>query len=117
MIVLDNEADVMKASAWRKITEAPVFQKTSSIWGVGHCSFVQSPCSTEHWIIYHAKSKRKRGWNDRHVHAQRFSWYNDQPVFGIPMPETKPARVVTEVIRPVPVARPSVSPALAPLTA
>src|SRR3569832_451589 len=112
MIVLENEDDVKNPSAWRKITEAPVIAKTTKIRGVGHCSFVKSPCQTEDWIVYHAKSKRKKGWNDRHVHAQRFSWHNDQPVFGIPSPETKPARVVTEVIRPVPSLRPMAQPSL-----
>ena len=115
MIVLDDEADVMKPASWRKIAEAPVFEKTTRIWGVGHCSFVKSPCQTEDWIVYHAKSKRKKGWDDRHVHTQRFSWHNDHPVLGIPSPETKPTRVLTEVIRPAPTARPSSSTVLAPL--
>jgi GH43 family beta-xylosidase len=68
---------------WKKT--GPVFCKTDSVWGVGHCSFVKSPCATEDWILFHAKSDKKHGWMDRHVHAQRFSWKSTgEPDFGVP---------------------------------
>ncbi|HEX7860166.1 MAG TPA: glycoside hydrolase family 43 protein [Verrucomicrobiae bacterium] len=77
--------DPLNASAWKKL--GCVFCKTDYVWGIGHCSFVKSQDGTEDWMIYHAKTKRKKGWNDRNVRAQRFSWTaNGQPDFGVPMP-------------------------------
>jgi GH43 family beta-xylosidase len=76
--------DVLDPNAWEK--RGPVFQKTRSVWGVGHCSFVQTPDRKQDWIVYHAKSKRKSGWGDRNVHAQPFGWHADgSPDFGIPV--------------------------------
>lgn len=79
----------MEASAWLK--RGCVFSKSESVWGVGHCSFVQSPDGKEDWIVYHAKSKRKKGWNDRNVRTQPFSWTTDGlPSFGQPAPAGVP---------------------------
>jgi GH43 family beta-xylosidase len=75
--------DLLSADSWTKV--GPVFKKTERIWGVGHCSFVTSPCAQEDWILYHAKSEKKNGWTDRQIHAQRFSWgVNGHPDFGMP---------------------------------
>ena len=77
--------DILNPHAWRK--HGPVFQKTEDVWGVGHCSFVTSPCRSEDWIIYHSKSHQKHGWNDRDVHAKRFRWTAEGlPEFGRPIP-------------------------------
>src|SRR5437660_1634527 len=76
--------DLVDPDSWTK--QGPVFQRTDDIWGVGHCSFVTSPCRTEDWIIYHAKSSTSAGWHDRDVHAKRFSWTADGlPDFGRPV--------------------------------
>jgi GH43 family beta-xylosidase len=76
--------DPLNTSHWQK--KGCVFQKTGQAWGLGHCSFVKSPDGTEDWIIYHAKSKRKKGWNDRNVRAQKFGWNADGlPHFGEPI--------------------------------
>jgi GH43 family beta-xylosidase len=77
--------DVLDRRSWTK--HGPVFQKTEDVWGVGHCSFVKSPCQTEDWILYHSKAHQKHGWGDRDVHAKRFGWTVDGlPDFGSPMP-------------------------------
>ncbi|HYE30768.1 MAG TPA: glycoside hydrolase family 43 protein [Methylomirabilota bacterium] len=76
--------DVLNPAAWEKV--GPVFKKTTRVWGVGHCSFTKSPDGTEDWIVYHAKSREERGWNDRHVLAQPFTWGEDGlPHFGKPV--------------------------------
>ena len=103
MIVCETK-DVLNPSAWKKI--GPVFKKSEEVWGVGHCSFVKSPCQSEDWIVYHAKSQRAHGWNDRHIHAQRFSWdVNGLPNFGIP----SPAREEIKVEERAPVFAPAIS--------
>jgi GH43 family beta-xylosidase len=69
--------DVLNRASWKKIGQ--VFHKN-----VGHCSFVKSPCQTEDWILFHAKSKRQKGWLDREVHARRFTWRSDGlPAFAV----------------------------------
>lgn len=76
--------DPAKSNAWEKL--GCVFTKTDHVWGVGHCSFVKSPDGIEDWIVYHAKSKRKKGWNDRSVRAQKFTWSEaGLPQFGTPI--------------------------------
>jgi GH43 family beta-xylosidase len=75
----------LDSSNWRK--HGCVFCKTDYVWGIGHCSFVKSQDGTEDWIVYHAKTKRNKGWNDRNVRAQRFSWTaGGLPDFGTPVP-------------------------------
>jgi len=59
-LLVNRSGDVLNPKAWEK--QGPVFQKTSEVWGVGHCSFVRSPDQNENWILYHAKSKQKKGW-------------------------------------------------------
>lgn len=81
----NSSGDLLNRAAWKK--HGPVFQKTETVWGVGHCSFVLSPCGREDWILYHAKSRAKHGWEDRDVHAKRFVWTADGfPDFGQPLP-------------------------------
>jgi GH43 family beta-xylosidase len=76
--------DPLNTSHWSK--KGCIFQKTAQVWGIGHCSFVKSPDRTEDWIVYHAKSKRKKGWNDRNVRAQKFGWTAEGlPCFGEPI--------------------------------
>jgi len=85
--------DLLNPTAWVK--HGPVFRKTDQVWGVGHCSFVKSLCQTEDWIIYHSKSSRQPGWEDRDVHAKRFGWTSDGfPDFGAPLPRSQPIQPV-----------------------
>jgi GH43 family beta-xylosidase len=82
-------SDPLEASNWKKHGRA--FCKTDYVWGIGHCSFVKSQDGNEDWIIYHAKTKRNKGWNDRNVRAQRFSWTAEGlPDFGTPLPVGRP---------------------------
>lgn len=86
----NNTSDVLNPARWTK--HGPVFQKTDDVWGVGHCSFVKSTCQSEDWIIYHSKTSRQNGWEDRDVHAKRFAWSSDGfPDFGEPTPRIAPA--------------------------
>jgi GH43 family beta-xylosidase len=84
----NKNGNVMDPDSWTK--HGPVFKKTEQVWGVGHCSFVKSLCQTEDWIVYHSKTKRKHGWEDRDVHAKRFTWSSDGfPDFGAPLPRSE----------------------------
>jgi GH43 family beta-xylosidase len=77
-------ADPLVPASWRKHGR-PIFEGTSTTFGVGHCSFTVSPDANESWIIYHAKVSRVHGW-DRRIHAQPFRWANDGlPDFGVPV--------------------------------
>lgn len=88
-LLSNHTGDLLNAAAWTK--RGPVFQKTEHVWGIGHCSFVKSPCHTEDWIVYHSKSRKEHGWEDRDVHAKRFSWTLDgYPDFGTPVPRGVP---------------------------
>jgi GH43 family beta-xylosidase len=90
--LLENSTgDLLDPQAWQK--HGLAFESTEDVWGVGHCSFVKSLCGTEDWILYHAKSEKKHGWEDRDVHAKRFTWTNEGlPDFGKPTPREKPAQ-------------------------
>ena len=84
-LLAHQAGDVLDPRNWKK--QGPVFQKTDDVWGVGHCSFVKSPCGAEDWILYHSKSHQKHGWHDRDVHAKRFAWNSEGlPDFGSPIP-------------------------------
>lgn len=84
MLWMDEVDDPMNPASWHKVNR-PVFESTEEVFGVGHCSFVQSPDGTEDWIVYHAKRSRANGW-DRVVRAQPFGWDEvGMPVFGRPV--------------------------------
>ena len=90
--------DPLYTSSWTK--HGCVFSKNSLVHGVGHCSFVQSADGLEDWIIYHTKTKRKHGWNDRVVHAQRFTWTPDGlPFFGTPVAAGVPLPIPSRVLQ------------------
>lgn len=78
-----TDGNFLNASSWSKSSE-PVFKKTDSVWGPGHCSFVQSPDGTEDWIIFHSARYSGGGWN-REVHIQAFTWHGNYPYFGQPV--------------------------------
>lgn len=85
MLFMDEAADPMGPSSWQKYN-APVFESTSEVFGVGHCCFTQSPDGTEDWMLYHSKRFRHDCW-DRVVRAQPFTWTRDGfPYFGSPAP-------------------------------
>jgi GH43 family beta-xylosidase/uncharacterized protein YegP (UPF0339 family) len=76
-------SDPMSKDSWTK-NNAPVFYKTSNVFGPGHASFVTSPDGTQDWIVYHAAQYNGSGWA-RDLRAQRFFWNADNtPWFGSP---------------------------------
>jgi GH43 family beta-xylosidase len=86
-LLMSKSGDFLNPKDWEK--RGPVFSKTEYVWGLGHCSFVKSPCQTEDWILYHSKSSKAHGWNDRDVHAKKFTWTAEGlPNFGTPLPRT-----------------------------
>jgi GH43 family beta-xylosidase len=83
MLELRAGGDPLRPQDWIKHAK-PVMQATSRTWGVGHCSFTQSPDGTEDWIAFHAKRETKPNW-DRVIHVQRFGWdAQGRPVFSAP---------------------------------
>lgn len=78
--LINPDGDLLDPANWTKI--GPVFQGNSTVYGVGHVSFVKSPDNSEDWIIYHSKKTTDPGWN-RDVRMQSFNWNNDgTPNFG-----------------------------------
>jgi GH43 family beta-xylosidase len=81
--------DPLKADAWTK-KGAPVFARTATVFGPGHCSFTHSPDGKEDWIVYHAAKYAGGGWH-RDVRIQRFDWNGDgSPHFGAPLTPGEP---------------------------
>jgi GH43 family beta-xylosidase len=75
--------DPLDDASWRKEPE-PVFQKTDSIFGVGHCCFVKDAEGRD-WILYHAARASGAAWA-RQVRAKVFTWHEDgSPDFGTPV--------------------------------
>ncbi len=75
--------DVMDPAAWKKHPQ-PVFAKTETVKGPGHCSVVTDTPEGD-WLFYHAFDEScKGGWNSAHASAQKFTWDGDFPVFGEP---------------------------------
>lgn len=76
-------ADPLNPASWEKV--GPVFEGTPTVYGVGHCSFTESPDGSERWIIYHSKKGQEQGW-DRDVRMQKFTFdERGFPVFGVPV--------------------------------
>jgi len=81
------DGDLLDSANWTK--KGPVFYGNSTVYGVGHCSFVKSPDGTEDWIIYHSKKSASPGW-ERDVRMQPFGWNAEgTPEFGNPIPAGK----------------------------
>jgi len=85
-----NGGNVLDPKSWVK-KPTPVFARTATVLGPGHCSFVPSPDGTEDWIVYHAHIGH--GTDERDVRIQRFTWNPDgSPDFGIPVSPGVPLR-------------------------
>lgn len=79
-----NGGDVLDPKSWVK-DPVPVFSRTATVSGPGHCSFVTSPDGAEDWIIYHAHAGVDSD-TLRDVRIQRFTWHPDgSPDFGTPI--------------------------------
>lgn len=78
--------DILDEKNWVK-EKKPVFEKTDTVFGPGHCSFttVSENNKENDWIVYHANLVSGSGWRGRSVWIQPFGWNeNDEPVFGKP---------------------------------
>ncbi|MCR9293261.1 MAG: sulfatase-like hydrolase/transferase [bacterium] len=76
--------DPLAPSSWRKRAK-PVFEGTSSTYGVGHSCFVQSLDGKQWWHVFHAKRDRQPGWR-RAVSAQPMRIGSKGfPLFGQPV--------------------------------
>lgn len=76
--------DPMDPKHWTK-KATPVFGGTSTVHGVGHACFTESPDGTENWIVYHSKISTNHGWQ-RNVRIQPFTFNADgSPDFGTPV--------------------------------
>jgi GH43 family beta-xylosidase len=81
-LLVHDGGSVENPRHWRKV--GPAFSKNEHACGVGHCGFVSTP-GREDWMLYHAKTSHRPGWNDREVRAQRISWAADgTPLLGSP---------------------------------
>jgi GH43 family beta-xylosidase len=82
--------DLLDPKSWKK-NPSPVFSRTATVSGPGHCSFVPSPDGTEDWIVYHAHVGSDSDARD--IRIQRFTWNPDgSPDFGTPVPAGVPLR-------------------------
>lgn len=96
-----SNGNFMDPSSWVK-SSSPVFQKTDTVFGVGHASFVKSKDGTEDWIIYHSAIYSGAKWT-RHIKAQMFTWTDSgYPLFGEPIDQgvslTRPSTDATPVV-------------------
>ena len=81
-MLVNETGDYPDPAAWKKV--GPVFSRTPHVWGVGHASLVAE--EEAGLIFYHAKTRRSRGWRDRNIRAQAFTWHEgDLPYFGEPV--------------------------------
>jgi GH43 family beta-xylosidase len=80
-MLVNESGGYLNPRAWKKM--GPVFSRTPQVWGVGHASFVA--LDEAGLIFYHAKTRRHRGWRDRNIRAQNFTWNEEGlPCFGAP---------------------------------
>lgn len=79
--------DFLNASNW--IKHGCVFAPDDHTFGVGHCGFTTTR-DGEDWILYHAKTARRAGWQDREVRAQPFIW----SAAGLPIFQSPPTASV-----------------------
>jgi Predicted beta-xylosidase len=86
-------SDPLQTSSWKKYSD-PVFQSGNGVFGPGHNGFFKSPDATEDWLVYHGNARADQGCgNTRSVRAQKFTWENDIPHFGIPVAAGTPQPV------------------------
>ena len=75
--------DPLDAASWTKSAD-PVFEKTGTCFGPGHCSFTTADDGST-WIVYHGNLVSGSGWGGRSVWTQPISWDGDEPVLGSPI--------------------------------
>ena len=75
--------DPLEPENWKK-SDKPVFEKTSTCFGPGHCSFTTAADGSS-WIVYHGNLVSGTGWSGRSVWTQPLGRVGDEPVFGKPI--------------------------------
>ena len=76
---------VMNIENWKK-SEQAVFSAANKVYGVGHCSFFNSPDGSETWIAYHGMPNKDAGEEGRYAYVQKIDFdENNLPIFGEPL--------------------------------
>lgn len=77
--------NIMNKNNWSK-KNMPIFEAANEVYGVGHCTFFQSPDGSETWIAYHGMATPDAGESNRFMYAQRITFdENNLPVIGEPI--------------------------------
>ncbi|MBR1762270.1 MAG: glycoside hydrolase family 43 protein [Eubacterium sp.] len=87
-----REGDVTDKDSWVKCPN-PVFKKTETAYGPGHCSFLKSKDGKVNYIAYHSNLISGTGWDGRTIRIQPFIFKNDIPVFGKPLKENSEVNI------------------------
>jgi GH43 family beta-xylosidase len=98
MLTIPASANLLDASAWKK-SQHPLFKQSvkNDVFAPGHNSFFKSPDGKEDWILYHANEDPGQGCGKhRSPRAQKFTWTDNGPVFGEPVPVTEQLKVPAE---------------------
>ncbi|MBR5311984.1 MAG: glycoside hydrolase family 43 protein [Clostridia bacterium] len=82
LLTFSGEGDILDADNWTKTKES-IFEKTSDVFGPGHCSFTTAADGSL-WIVYHANLVSSSGWGGRSVWTQQVEWQGDDLVLGSP---------------------------------
>lgn len=96
LLTVDENADLLDPNSWVK-SDAPVFStcEEHSQYGPGHNSFVKSEDDSEDLMVYHARNYKEIEGDplydpNRHTRIKKVEWDEfGNPVFGVPMPDTK----------------------------
>ncbi|MEL7977182.1 glycoside hydrolase family 43 protein [Isoptericola sp. F-RaC21] len=106
LLTADADADLLDPASWTKSAE-PVFVSDPSVgqYGPGHNSFTETP-DGDAVLVYHARTYTEISgdplWDpNRHARAQVLPFDADgNPVWGTPVPDTRPTPTSTEVLAP-----------------
>lgn len=91
--------DPLEPRSWKKWPR-PAFSRTETVFGPGHCCFVDSPPGEAPWIIYHSARRRGSGW-DRQISMQPFGWGPEgEPEFGEPVAPGRPLELPSWMLPP-----------------
>lgn len=78
--------DILNPQNWIK-SKKPLFQKTETVFGPGHCSFtkITEDGTEKDCMVYHANLISGSGWSGRNIFAKTIEWdENDMPILGTP---------------------------------
>ena len=76
---------IMDKRNWDK-KDQPIFRAANQVYGVGHCSFFNSPDGSETWIAYHGMATPDAGEINRFMYVQPITFdQSGLPVIGEPL--------------------------------